>query len=160
MELSGEVLAGRFFEGVPGLQLATPGAFRRLRDGLQPDDAVWWLAATDPASLAGVDLAELKAALPERRPGNHVVFHGDRIVVVSTRRGRSLEVRVAPDHPRLADYLQFLKVQLTRDFAPRKAIEVEEINGLPAPGSPYRDRFRELFSATVEPRSIKLRRRY
>ncbi len=155
MELSGEVLAGRFFEGVPGLQLATPAAFRLLRDGLLPDDAVWWVNAADPASLSGVE-----AAHPERRAGNHVVFHGERPVVVSTRRGRSLDLRAAPDHPRLADYLVFLKVQLTRDFAPRKAIEVEDINGTPAPESPYRESLRALFHATVEPRSIKLRRRY
>jgi ATP-dependent Lhr-like helicase len=160
MELSGEVLAGQFFLGVPGLQFATPAAFRRLRDAGLPDDAVWWVNAADPASLCGADLPELKAALPERRDGNHVVFHGERPVVVSRRRGRSLEIAVAPDHPRLADYLGFLKVQLTRDFAPRKAIEVEEVNGEPAPGSPFRERLRELFSATVEPRSIKLRRRY
>jgi ATP-dependent Lhr-like helicase len=160
MELSGEVLAGRFFEGVPGLQLATPGAFRLLRDGLLPDDAVWWVNAADPASLAGVDLPELKPALPERRAGNHVVFHGDRPVVVSTRRGRSLRIHAAPDHPRLPNYLAFLKVQLTRDFAPRKAVEVEEINGVPAPESPFRDPLRALFHATVEPKSIKLRRRY
>ncbi len=160
MELSGEVLAGQFFRGVPGLQFASHAAFRRLRDGLLADDAVWWLDAADPASLAGVDLPALKAELPERRPGNHTVFHGDRLVVVSTRRGKSLEIRVAPEDPRLGEYLEPLKVALTRDFAPRRAVEIEEINGEPAPASPYRERLKELFSATVEPRSIKLRRRY
>ncbi len=81
-------------------------------------------------------------------------------MVVSTRRGRSLEIRVAPEDPRLGEYLEFLKVALTRDFAPRRAVEVEEINGERAPASPFRDRLKELFSATVEPRTIKLRRRY
>ncbi len=160
MELSGEILAGQFFRGVPGLQFASHTAFRRLRDELLEEDVVWWLDAADPASLAGVDLPELKAVLPERRPGNHVVFHGERLVVVSTRRGRRLEIRAAPEDPRLGEYLGFLKVALTRDFAPRRAVEVEEINGEPAPASPYRERLRELFSATVEPRTIKLRRRY
>ena len=160
MELSGEVLAGWFFDGVPGLQFASPVAFRTLRDGLLPDDAVYWMNARDPASLAGVGLPELKAALPERREGNFMVFHGDRLVVTARRRGKTLEVRVAPDHPRLAEYLEPLKVQLARDFAPRKAVEVEEINGEPAPESPYVPVLRRLFSATVEPRSVKLRKRY
>jgi len=160
MELSGEVLAGQFFEGVPGLQFAAPAAFRSLRDGLLPDDAVYWMNARDPASLAGVDLPELKGALPERREGNSMVFHGDRLVLIARRRGKTLDVRVAPDHPRLEDYLEVLKVPLARDFAPRKAIEVEEINGEPAPESPYVPVLRRLFSATVEPRSVKLRRRY
>ena len=34
MELSGEVLAGQFFEGVHGLQFASQAAYRRLRAGL------------------------------------------------------------------------------------------------------------------------------
>jgi ATP-dependent Lhr-like helicase len=89
-----------------------------------------------------------------------VVFEGERVVVVSRRRGKSLEIRAGADHPRLPEYLGFLKTALTRDFAPRKLVEVEEINGVPAPESPYRERLRELFSATVEPGSIKLRRRY
>ena len=160
MELSGEVLTGQFFAGVPGLQFASPGAFRTLRDELLPDDAVYWMNARDPASLSGVDLPGLKAALPERREGNVLVFHGERLVVAARRRGKTLEVAVAPDHPRLEEYLGFLKVQLGRDFAPRKAIEVEEINGEPAPASPYLPVLRRLFSATVEPRSVKLRRRY
>ncbi len=160
MELSGEVLAGQFFTGVPGLQFASPSAFQVLRDGLLPDDAVYWMNARDPASLAGVDLPELKAALPARREGSFVAFHGDRIVVTARRRGRVLDIRVAPDHPRIDDYLELLKVQLGRDFAPRKAIEVEEINGEPASESPYVPVLRRLFSATVEPRSVKLRRRY
>ncbi len=163
LELSGEVLAGQFFLGVPGLQFATPAAFRRLRDEMLPESAVWWLNAADPASPCGLRLDGLDAlepALPERRAGNHVVFEGERVVVMSERRGRRLEIRAGADHPRLPEYLGFLKVQLTRDFAPRKLVEVEEINGEPAPESPYRDCLREIFSATVEPRSIKLRRRY
>jgi len=164
MELSGEVLAGQFFAGVPGLQFASPDAFRTLRDALLPDDAVYWMNARDPASLAGVDLPELKDALggllPERREGNTVVFHGDRPVLIARRRGKTLDIQVAPDHPRLDDYLDFLKVLLTRDFSPRKLVEVEEINGEPAPASPYLPVLRRIFSATVEPRSVKLRRRY
>lgn len=160
MELSGEALTGRFFDGVPGLQFASPAAFRRLREGLLPDDAVWWVAAPDPASPCALHVEGLDEGLPERRAGNHLVFHGDRPVVVSRRRGKSLEIRAAPDNPRLGEYLGFLKVLLTRDFAPRKAITVEEIHGEPAAASPYRERLRELFSATVDPKGITLRRRY
>ncbi len=34
MELSGELITGHFFEGIPGLQFMSPESFRRLRSGL------------------------------------------------------------------------------------------------------------------------------
>jgi ATP-dependent Lhr-like helicase len=82
MELSGEVLGGRFFDGVPGLQFMAPEAFRRLRRGL-PEDRIFWLCAADPASICSLGLEGLEIDLPDRRAGNHLVFHGPRTVLVS-----------------------------------------------------------------------------
>jgi len=93
MELSGEALAGHFFEGVGGLQFTTPAVFRELRRGL-PEDAIYWLSAADPASLCGVDVAGLKETLPPRHATTDLVFHGRRLVLVSRRRGK--ELRRAP----------------------------------------------------------------
>lgn len=159
MELSGEVTSGYLFAGIPGPQFASPAAVRRLTAGLPADDC-FWLAAQDPASPCGIDLPGLKASLPRRQAGNHVAFLGSRPVVVSQRSGRELEIRLAPDHPRLPEALRFLKVMLTRPFQPLPSIEVETINGEPAAKSPYVPILRDLFGTTVDPRAVRLWRRY
>ena len=159
MELSGEVLAGQFFDGVPGLQFASPAAYRRLREGL-PADLVYWMNAVDPASPCGLGLEALRDRFPRRVPSSHLVFHGSRLVVASQRNAAELDIRVDPDHPHLDDYLEFVKVLLTRQFNPLKLVAVETINGEPAPASPYADRIAAMFTATREHKSLKLRRRY
>ena len=159
MELSGEVFSGHFFDGIHGVQFASRAALARLREGM-PGDPVWWVNALDPASPCGLGLDRWKGEIPARVPSNHLVFHGARRVVVSKRHGAELEVAVGPDHPRLGDYLEFLKVLLTRRFDPVKAIDVETINGEPAVGSPYATALVERFAATRELQSLRLRRRY
>jgi ATP-dependent Lhr-like helicase len=133
MELSGEVLAGHFFSGVPGPQFASPAAFRRLREGLE-QDVVFWIDALDPASPCGLGLEELKGLYPARVPSTHLVFHGARPVVVSRRGGAVLEIDARPGADRAEELLAFLKVQLTREVDPVKAIDVEAIDGGPARG--------------------------
>jgi ATP-dependent Lhr-like helicase len=159
MELSGEVLAGHFFRGVRGLQFISRAAFRELKRGL-PEDAIYWLSAADPASLCGVDVEGLKGELPARHATSHVVYHGPRLVVVSKRRGAELAIRVDAEHPHLGDYFNFLKVLLTRDFQPLKAIDVETINGEPAGRSPYCTALGEIFRLERDVRSVKLWKRY
>ena len=159
MELSGEVLAGHFFAGARGLQFISHAAFRELRQGL-PEDAIYWLSAADPASLAGVDVEGLKGSLPARLASNHLVYHGSRLVLVSKRRGRELEVRCGADHPHLEDYLGIFKVLLTRQFQPLTSVDIETINGEPASESPLRGKMAEIFRLTREPRSVKLWKRY
>ena len=159
MELGGEVLAGHFLEGVRGLQFITHEALRELREGL-PEDAIYWVSATDPASFCGVDVEGLKGSLPARRRGTHLVYHGERLVLVSKRNGRELEIRVDVDHPHLLDYFSVLKGLLTREFQPLSSLEVETIAGEPALGSPYLEPLGELFRLTRETRSVRLWKRY
>ncbi len=159
MELSGEVLSGQFFQGIHGLQFASPAAYRRLREGL-PADRIYWLNAVDPASPCGLGLEGWKGRLPRRIPSSHLVFHGSRLVVVSTRNGGELQIDVEPDHPHLLDYVGFLKTLLTRQFNPLKVVEVETINGEPAPTSPYSQPVASLFVSTRDHRTLKLRREY
>ena len=64
MELSGEILSGHFFEGIPGLQFISPEAFRFLNEPL-PEEPVYWLNAADPASLCGIKLEALKGTPPQ-----------------------------------------------------------------------------------------------
>ncbi len=137
MEFSGEVVAGRFFDGVRGLQFASPSVLKSL--AADPvDDAVFWMNAADPASLCGVDIEALKAILPSRLSTTHLVFHGARIVLVSRRTGRDLEFRVPPEEPRIPDYMGFVKTLTGRDQRPLQAVHVVNVNGQPVGRSPYR----------------------
>ena len=117
MEFSGEVVAGRFFDGVRGLQFASPSALESLVSPPR-EDVVFWMNAADPASLCGVDLDALKSFLPSRLPTTHLVFHGPRVVLVSRRTGRDLEFRVPPQEPRIPDYMSFVKTLTGRDQQP------------------------------------------
>ncbi len=159
LELSGEVVAGRFFEGIQGLQFASPAAVRRLLDGL-PEDHVWWLNAADPASPCGLAIEGLTESLPRRVTTSHIVCHGSRVVVVSEGRGRRLEIRVAPDHPALTRYLEFLKVRLARTERPASSLTIETVNGEPAATSPYRPPLGALFHTTRTGTGLRLSRRY
>jgi len=158
MELAGEALAGCFFHGVPGPQFASPSAFARLQRGL-PADAVWWLNATDPASLCGLGLETSRHDLPRRLAATHLVYRGAELVVVSERNGRRLTARVGPDDPRLGECLAFLRHVLTRAVSPARRVTIETINDAPAAESRYVDALREQFDLSVDFRSLVLYRK-
>ncbi len=159
LELGGEVVAGHFVDGVIGLQFATHQTIRRLRDGLG-EDRIWWINALDPTSPCSLGLDLPDWPLPRRVPGNHLVFHGRELVMVSERRGAELTIRVAPDHPDLPSYLSFLVALLTRLEQPVKRIDLESVNGEPASSSGYRPVFAELFHVTRQPSALRLSRKY
>ena len=156
MELGGEVLCGRFFEGIPGLQFMSPSAFARLEKGL-PDGAAYWIAALDPASPCGLGLPGLD--LPPRLPGTHLVYLGSLLALVSRAKGRELEFRVPPDHPASASLLGLFPAHFRRELAPWSAVRVLTINAQPARCSPYKPVL--LASGFVEEyRGLVLRARY
>ncbi len=157
MELSGEVLSGRFFAGVPGPQFASHEAFRLLSRGL-PSGPVWWSCAADPASGCGLGVDGLE--LPARLPTTHLAFIGSRLALVSERRGRRLTLHVPPGHPLLREVLGVLRSFLSRDVRPMRAVAVETINGGPAASSPYREPLEELFHAVRDRTGLRLMRRY
>jgi ATP-dependent Lhr-like helicase len=135
MELSGEVLSGYFFEGISGPQFISPEAFRTLQEPL-PQDAVYWINATDPAALCGLGPAQVQG-LPPRVPSTYLVYHGSRLVMIAKRMGKGLDIFAAPDDARLAEYFALFKDLLIREFHPLQRIVVETINGAPALSSPY-----------------------
>jgi ATP-dependent helicase Lhr and Lhr-like helicase len=143
MELSGEILSGYFFEGVPGLQFISHEAYRFLNEPL-PHDSVYWIAAIDPASLCGIKLDALKGGLPSRLPSTHLVYRGKELVVLSRKNGSSLTFTVPPDDPRLPDYLALFRVFLGREQNPEKMVTVETINGKSALESSYAPPLREV----------------
>lgn len=159
LELGGEIVAGRFIDGIDGLQFATHEVVRRLRDGLD-EDRVWWVNAVDPASVCSLGMSIEGWPLPRRVPGNHLVFHGRNLVLVSERRGSELTILVDADHPRLGCYLGVLGHLLGREERPLKSIDVSTINGTPAVSSPYRAALTERFHTVRQPDALRLSRRY
>jgi ATP-dependent Lhr-like helicase len=140
MELSGEILSGQFFKEIPGIQFISSLALRALRRGL-PDDSIYWMNASDPASLCGIQIEALKATLPKRLQTTHLVFHGRKLVIVSRKLGKDLEIRTAETDARLPRYLDFFKALMNRSFQPLKAIRVNRINDADVRTSPYLDAF-------------------
>ncbi len=136
MELSGEVLAGHFFQGIPGMQFLSHPAWRLLQKGL-PEDAVCVLNAADPASLCGRRPEGFPVPLPPRLPTTHLFFLGLRLAVVSKRKGRELEILLPPDDPGLLRCLERFRDFLRRDYRPWKSVLVETVNGLPCRDSLY-----------------------
>lgn len=158
MELAGEITGGYFFEGVKGVQFARPNALAALREGLT-ENAIYWINAADPASVCGASLTGLNG-LPPRRPGNHLVYHGRKLVLISLRQGKDLEILVEPDCPDLPAYFGLFGDWMKRYFHPAKSIEIETINQVAAANSPYLPALRELFKVVDDYKKIVLRKRY
>jgi ATP-dependent Lhr-like helicase len=158
MELSGEVLAGYFFEHIPGLQFASHAAFRSLQRPL-PGEAVYWMNAADPASLCGVSFEGLDLDLPRRVPGNYLVFQGERPVLVLGRYGSELQMRTDARDNRIQSYLGVYRALLQRSVRPLPVIRVERINGEPSLESPYKDQLLD-FGFERGYRDLVLRRKY
>ncbi len=158
MELSGEVLSGYFFEYIPGPQFISHQAFRILQNSL-PEDTVYWMNATDPASVCGLPVDQLKAYLPKRLSGTHLVFKGTRLVLVSERNGKALTIDIEPDNSHIQEFLAPLKHLLYREFMPLKQIVIETINQQHAGRSPYLDALRTSFEVLVEPKKVTLYRK-
>ncbi len=129
MELSGEVLTGYFFEGVPGPQFISHEAFRMLQRKF-PQEPVYWLCATDPASACGIRLDALKGKLPRRVPGTHLVYHGGKLVMESRRNAKALIFHVPETDPHLQSYLGLLHHLLTRRVQPMRRIAIETSVGI------------------------------
>jgi ATP-dependent Lhr-like helicase len=158
MELSGEVLAGYFFEQLPGPQFISHQAFRSLQAGLS-DDAVYWMNAADPASLCGIAVEALKAILPKRLPSTHLVFRGNKLVLISERNGKNLTIHTEPDDKQLPEFLAPFRHQLYRQFMPLKQVVIETINGEAATRSPFLAAFKTAYEVLVEPKKVTLYRK-
>ena len=158
MELSGEVLAGYFFEHIPGLQFASHRAFKELGAPL-PTDAVYWMNAADPASICGMRIEGIDLPLPRRVGSNYLVFRGERLMLSLGRSGRDVSVHVPPQDENLAVYLKVFHALLNRPLNPVTQVKVESINEKPALESAYLDRFIE-FGFVKGYRGILIRRGY
>jgi ATP-dependent Lhr-like helicase len=158
MELSGEILSGHFFEGIPGVQFISHEGFRLLNEPF-PEDDIYWMNATDPASLCGIRIDSLRNTFPSRVPSTHLIFRGEKVVLISKRNGTALTFHIASDDPRMDRYLSFFKVLLSREFYPEKIITVQTINGKPALESDYAQPLRK-FGFSRGYKGLELVKRY
>jgi len=158
MELSGEILGGYFFTGIPGLQFISHEGLRFLRNRMD-EEAVYWINATDPVSLSGIKLEEAKGRYPGRMPGNWMVFQGSSLVFSARKNFKELSVSVEPKNLDPVRHFGVFNDLLEASFDPMKHITVEVINDLPAADSPYREVFRK-FGFRSEYKKLKLWRSY
>ncbi len=131
MELSGEVVAGLFFESFSGPQFALPQALRQLELRAAGEGGTFWINALDPVSPCGLGTA--LPDVPQRRLTNHLGYCGGRLAVVSENHARRLTILLDPDD---AD-LDALLIHLVPICRARRRLLVEAINDQPVSTSPY-----------------------
>jgi ATP-dependent Lhr-like helicase len=158
MDLSGEIHAGCFFQGIYGLQFIAPECLSLLQHETD-QRTIYWLNAMDPASVCGLGLQAIRQSLPRRIASNHLVYRNAELMVTSQRTGRKIDFYIAPDDPDLSASLGFLHHLLNRSFQPRRHLTVETINDQPANESPYLPIFMDAFDVVRDPESITLYRR-
>jgi ATP-dependent Lhr-like helicase len=142
MELAGELAAGRFFSGINSLQFASPKIGEELEEA-EESDAVFWMNAADPASLSGLSVPEGLPEFPSRLPSARLCFRGSRLIAVSTRSGKSLEIRIPPEDTDAAMTPAFAAFPRRRAAHPEKKILIEKINGKTAALGEYAGVFKE-----------------
>jgi ATP-dependent Lhr-like helicase len=115
--------------------------------------------ATDPASVCGIGLDELRPMFPHRLTTTHLVFHGKRLVLISKRNGKELVFNVKPDDPGIPGCLEFFKVLVGREFQPLKYISVETVNDEPVLESPFKQALHD-FGFRKDYKSMALMKQY
>ncbi|MCG8434353.1 MAG: ATP-dependent helicase, partial [Gammaproteobacteria bacterium] len=155
MELSGEVVSGYFFEGIPGPQFMTPASLRVMQQRVKK---IFFLNAADPISPSGLGLGIHGENLPRRVSSNHLVFDGGELVMTSARMGKSLVILVDRDCPSLPEYLSLLSHLCYRSFEPVRQLRIEEINGQAAPESEYLPVIEACFNVFNDYKSVVVQR--
>ncbi len=158
MELSGEVLAGYFFKGIPGPQFISHAAFRFLQNKVQ-NDTIFWINATDPISMCGIPVEAFNGTLPRRLTGNHLVYRGSDLILTSERNGAVLTLTIPPDDSDLPKCFGVLHQLLGRSFMPLPRITIESINDIDAAESPYLAALRSCFEVEADFRKVRLYRK-
>ena len=132
LELAGEVISGRIYDGIDGVQFTTSDNLERMQAG--GDEIAFWINACDPATLCGL---KLDATLPPRRRTTHLAYIGNTLAAISYRNGRQMSMLVPPNHPQLIDALGFISHLLQRPIKPLTRVHIEPINDESAVESPY-----------------------
>jgi ATP-dependent Lhr-like helicase len=142
MELSGELVAGRFFAGINSLQFASPAIAHELENA-ESVEGIYWMNAADPASPAGLNIEGLDPRIPARLPSSRLYFWGEQLIAVTNKNGKEAHIFIAPDTTDIAALIELLKIPRTRKVHPEKKLSVETINGVEASRSEYAQVFKE-----------------
>ncbi len=156
MELSGEVVSGHFFKGIPGPQYMTPTALRCFQEPERK--RVFFICATDPVSPSGLGLGIHGDHLPRRIASNYLVYDDEQLVMTVGKRGKQLDFLVPPETDRFDEYLGVLHHLLYRSFAPIRKLAIETINGEPAISSPYLPALETTFNLIRDHKSVMIQR--
>jgi ATP-dependent helicase Lhr and Lhr-like helicase len=149
MELSGEVVGGVFFAGIPGIQFARPEVVERLGDwpgrgtNESSSGGLLRLSAMDPISLCGRNIEGLAYDLPPRVPGITLVYDGATLLAVARRGGSEVSFHVPPTDDRLREVVEILKVPVTRRIRRITRLIVRRINGDEAARSRFAKTFHD-----------------
>jgi len=141
MELSGELVAGRFFAGINSLQFASPSIAAELEKA-ESFNGIYWMNAADPVSPAGMGIEGLEPHIPARLPSNRLYFRGEKLIAVSKKNGRELHVLIDRDDQDIAGLVELFKVPRTRKILPENKLLVDKINDIDAARSGYAGVFR------------------
>jgi len=158
MELSGEVVGGIFFEGVPGIQFARPEVAQRVAEwprngssrigsdtvgGNEAPRRLLRLNAMDPISPCGRNIEGLGYDLPPRVPGTSLVYDGPILLAAARRGGSEVSLRVQPSDDRLSEVVELLKAPATRRIRRVTRLIVRRINGDEAARSSFARAFHD-----------------
>jgi ATP-dependent Lhr-like helicase len=157
LELAGEISAGSFFDGVPGLQFISHTALRKLQQSNAVKDDYWWINACDPASMAGI--AGLSAGLPRRLPGNYICYHGTDIIAIIQKNGKEITIIPPPNSTIFHHLVAPLTHLMYRRVNPELKIIVEKINDENPCKSQYLEYFKLYFDVTTDYNRIFLARK-
>jgi ATP-dependent helicase Lhr and Lhr-like helicase len=138
LELAGELLSGRFFEGLEGPQFLDPSAlplFRSLDEAERR--GLVWINALDPAASSLYAPSERQTALPSRLPANRLCVERGKVLAVSTRSYRELSLTLEPGDARLPEVFGLFAAARSRDASPERRIVLESVNGESASRSPF-----------------------
>ncbi len=149
MELSGEIVAGLFFDGLSGPQFAAPAAIRQLQSGQKIES--FWVNATDPIAPSGLGI-DWPTPLPQRRASNYLAFHRGTIALVAENHGRRLAFAADLDSEAFASAVALL----THLLAVRRRIPIDSIDGVTPNDSPYLARLADLFDVSRDHRRVEL----
>jgi ATP-dependent Lhr-like helicase len=136
MELSGELIAGRFFAGIDSLQFTSPAILKEFEKA-ESFKGLYWLNAADPASIAGLALAGTDANLCARNTGSRLYYRGDTLIAVSSRSGKELRIFIGSADKDIAPLVSLIKLPRTRKIMPEAKVLIEKINGCNAAQSEY-----------------------
>ncbi|MDR1837387.1 MAG: DEAD/DEAH box helicase [Treponema sp.] len=142
MELSGELIAGRFFSGLNSLQFASPSIIAELEQA-ESFGEIYWMNASDPASPAGLEIEGLEYSLCARKTNNRLYYRGANLIAVSCKNGRELQIFAEASDPDMAQLIALIKIPRSRNILPENKIAVEYINSRTAAQSDYAACFKD-----------------